>query len=161
MSYILVGFVAGYFYKNDNNQNISSQSEVKKITLNQELRDVFNESVNRSAMADIAELACFPTARFDCGQDNKCLESAPKTYYFIDYGTEGGTYFRCNIKGCDQYPVTVKQSGEFIQFTPSQGQSMLFKVANGDTMVNNGEFIDVATLGVGAIISTGKCNFLR
>lgn len=161
ISYILVGFVAGYFYKNDNNQKISSQSEVNKITTNPELRDAFNESVNHSAVADIAELACFSTTRFDCGQNNECVASTPKTYYFVDYGTEGGTYFRCDIKGCDQYPVRVKQSGEFTQFIPLQGQSMLFKVASGDTLGNKGEFIDVATIGVDAIISTGKCEPLK
>ncbi|MDZ4331291.1 MAG: hypothetical protein U0945_12035, partial [Flavobacterium sp.] len=66
-------------------------------------------------MADIAELSCFPTSRFDCG-GGSCTPVAPATYYFVDYGTESGTYFRCDTKGCDPYPVKVNPSGEFTQF---------------------------------------------
>ena len=88
-------------------------------------------------MADIAELSCFPTSRFDCG-GGSCTPVAPATYFFVDYGTESGTYFRCDAKGCDPYPVEVNPSGEFTQFIPSQGQAMLFKVATGDVLGNKG-----------------------
>jgi hypothetical protein len=79
----------------------------------------------------------------------------------FDYGTESGTYFRCDAKGCDPYPVEVNQSGGFAQFIPSQGQAMLFKVATGDVLGNKGEFINIATLGTSSIISTGKCEFAK
>lgn len=120
------------------------------------LRASFNESLQHSAMADIAELACFPTARFDCTADS-CTANAPGTYYFVDYGTESGTYFRCDKKGCDSYPVKVSSSGIYTQFSPTQGQAMLFKAVTDNTLGNRGEFVDVATIGTGAIISYGKC----
>lgn len=44
------------------------------------------------------------------------------------------------------------------QFTPLQGQAILFKVGTGEFLEENrGEFIDIATLGTGAIVSTGRC----
>lgn len=130
------------------------------IPPSQELKVAYEESSQHSAMADIAEFSCFPTSRFDCG-GGSCTPSAPATYFFVDYGTESGTYFRCDAKGCDPYPVEVNQSGEFTQFIPSQGQAMLFKVATGDISGNKGEFVDIATLGMGAIVSTGKCEFIK
>lgn len=158
---IVAAFLAGFFYKNDNDQNVVNPAAKHKISLNQDLREAFNKTVNYSAVAEVAELACFPSARFNCGQGGSCVQSTPSTYYLIDHGTEAGTYFRCDIKGCDQYPVRLRQSGEFTQFTPSQGQSMLFKVMSGGDLVNRGEFIDIATIGVEAVISTGKCQFLK
>ncbi len=130
------------------------------IPPNESLRLAYEESSQHSAMADIAELSCFPTSRFDCG-GGSCTASAPATYYFVDYGTESGTYFRCDAKGCDPYSVKVTTSGEFTQFTPSQGQAMMFKVATGDILGNKGEFVDIATLGTSAIVSTGKCEFRK
>ncbi|MEK7555678.1 MAG: hypothetical protein AAB523_00130 [Patescibacteria group bacterium] len=130
------------------------------ITPSESLRFAYEESSQHSAMADIAELSCFPASRFDCG-GGSCTASVPATYYFVDYGTESGTYFRCDAKGCDSYPVEVNISGEFTQFTPSQGQAMMFKVATGDVLDNKGEFIDIATLGTGVIVSSGKCEFRK
>jgi hypothetical protein len=126
------------------------------IELSQALKASFDEASQRSAMADIAELSCFPTRRYDCSSDG-CTSFAPATYYFVDYGLEGGTYFRCDTKGCDNYPVKVIPSGSFTQFIPSQGQAMLFKVGN-DPLTNKGEFVDIATLGTMTILSFGKCN---
>ena len=156
---ILALGVAMYFVF-QNTEIDQENSAVNAISPNQELRAAYEESSQHSAMADIAELSCFPTSRFDCG-GGSCTPVAPATYYFVDYGTESGTYFRCDAKGCDPYPVEVNQSGEFTQFIPSQGQAMLFKVATGDILGNKGEFVDIATLGTGAIVSTGKCEFSR
>ena len=130
------------------------------ISHSQALKAAYEESSQHPAMADIAELSCFPTSRFDCG-GGSCVSVEPATYFFVDYGTESGTYFRCDTKGCDPYPVAVNQSGEFTQFIPSQGQAMLFKVATGDVLGNKGEFVDIATLGTGAIVSSGKCEFTK
>jgi len=156
---ILALGVAMYFVF-QNTEIDQESSIVNAIPPTQELRVAYEESSQHSAMADIAEISCFPTSRFDCG-GGSCIPAAPATYYFVDYGTESGTYFRCDAKGCDPYPVEVNQSGEFTQFVPSQGQAMLFKVATGDVLGNKGEFVDIATLGTGAIVSTGKCEFTR
>lgn len=117
----------------------------------------FQESAYHSHMADIAELSCFPQSRFNCTADG-CTPYAPATYYFVDYGVDQGTYFRCDAKGCDPYPVTVTQSGIYTQFSPSGGQAMLFKVTSGNEAGTKGEFVDVATMGTGTIVSFGKCN---
>ena len=135
----------------------SNSSAISAIPPSQALKVAFDESSQHSAMADIAELSCFPTSRFDCSLEG-CTPAAPSTYYFVDYGTESGTYFRCDAEGCDSYPVNVNFSGSFTQFIPSLGQAMLFKVANDDPLVNKGEFVDVATLGTMIIVSFGKCN---
>lgn len=150
--------VAIYFASQNTPKQESSTN--KYIPPSQELKAAYEESSRHSAMADIAELSCFPTYRFDCGGGG-CTPTTPATYFFVDYGTESGTYFRCDAKGCDPYPIEVKPSGEFTQFVPSQGQAMLFKVATGDVLGNKGEFVDIATLGTGAIVSTGKCEFMR
>jgi len=152
--------IATYFAFQNTETAQQESSATNAITPSQELRAAYEESSQHSAMADIAELSCFPTSRFDCG-GGSCTPAAPATYYFVDYGTESGTYFRCDAKGCDPYPVKVNPSGEFTQFVPSQGQAMLFKVATGDVLGNKGEFVDVATLGTGTIISSGKCEFTK
>lgn len=136
-------------------ENRISDSQ-KTIPPTKELKAAFEQSANHSAMADIAELSCLPTSSFNCSLDG-CTPAAPATYYFVDYGTESGTYFRCDAKGCDQYPITVNPSGKFTQFMPSQGQAMLFKIATGNVLGTKGEFVDVATIGTGTIVSFGKC----
>ncbi len=152
--------VAIYFVFQNTQSPQQESSATNAILPSQELRVAYEESSQRSAMADIAELSCFPTSRFDCG-GGSCTSAAPATYFFVDYGTESGTYFRCDAKSCDPYPVEVNPSGEFTQFTPTQGQAMLFKVATGDVLGNKGDFIDIATLGTGAVISSGKCEFTK
>lgn len=152
--------VAIYFALQNMQTTQQESSATNVIPPSQELRAAYEESSQHSAMADIAELSCFPTSRFDCG-GGSCTAAAPTTYYFVDYRTESGTYFRCDAKGCDSYPVDVNPSGEFTQFIPSQGQAMMFKVATGDILGNKGEFVDMATLGTGVIVSSGKCEFTK
>lgn len=161
---ILLGSIifGGFYYisERDKLENKSSNfTSFNIIKPDQELKDSFNNSVQHSAMTDIAELSCFPTSRFDCSLEG-CTSLAPKTFYFIDYGKEDGTYFRCDTQGCDSYPIKISQSGSFTQFTPSLGQSMLFKIAN-DGFPNKGEFVDIATISTNTIVSFGKCDFLK
>jgi hypothetical protein len=124
------------------------------------LKASFEASLRDPVLA-IAELACFPTSRFNCYQTG-CKPAAPGAYFFVDYGTEGGTYFRCDVKGCDSYPVKVTRSGLFTHFIPSENQAMLFKVITEDILLGDkGEFVDVATLGLGTLVSYGKCQERR
>jgi len=158
---LVVALGVAIYFAFQNSKTIQEEgSSTNAISPSQELKSAYEESSQRSAMADIAELSCFPTSRFDCG-GGSCTPVAPAAYFFVDYGTESGTYFRCDAKGCDSYPVSVNQSGEFTQFVPLQGQAMLFKVATGDILGNKGEFIDIATLGTGTVISSGKCEFKK
>ena len=162
---IAVFSIAYSFYDSNHTSRIQEQIETEGQVVNnidiippsQALKTSFDEFLRSSAMAGIVEFSCFPTSRFDC-DGGSCTPAAPATYFFVDYGTESGTYFRCDAKGCDPYPVEVNPSGEFTQFVPSQGQAMLFKVATGDVLGNKGEFVDIATLGTLAIVSFGKCN---
>lgn len=135
----------------------AGQTNNDVIQSSQTLKTAFDEAAQHSAMADIAELSCFPTSRYDCSPEG-CIPNTPATYYFVDHGTESGTYFRCDTKGCDSYQIKVMFSGSFVQFIPSLGQAMFFKVASDDFQPNKGEFVDVATLGTLTIISFGKCN---
>ncbi len=157
---LIISLSVAVYFAFQNPKTTQESSSTNVIPPSQGLRMAYEESSQHSAMADIAELSCFPTIRFDCG-GGSCTPAAPATYYFVDYGTESGTYFRCDAKGCDPYPVKVNPSGEFTQFVPLQGQAMLFKVATGDILGNKGEFVDVATLGTGTIISSGKCEFTK
>lgn len=161
---LLLLVVSGYFVFQIKESSVNTDSRelaTNVISPSQELRTAYEESSQHSAMADIAELSCFPTARFNCG-NGSCVSAAPGAYFFVDYGTGSGTYFRCDAKGCDPYPVEVNQSGEFTQFIPSQGQAMLLKVSTGDFLEEiKGDFVDIATIGTGAVISTGKCEFTR
>jgi hypothetical protein len=134
--------------------------KVSPVEPNQDLRVAYEESSRHSAIADIAEFSCLPDSRFDCA-GGSCTSVSPASYFFVDYGVETGTYFRCDTKGCDSYPVEVNHSGEFTQFIPSQGQAMLIKIATGDILGNKGDFVDIVTLGTGAIISTGRCEFSK
>jgi len=136
------------------------KTETGVMPPSQSLENAFKESAQYSAMADIAELSCFPTSRYDCDFDG-CEPAVPATYYFVDYGIESGTYFRCDAKGCDPYPVKVALSGSFTQFVPLLGQAMLFKVANDDLLGNKGEFVDVATIGTMTLVSFGKCETIK
>ncbi len=158
---LIIALGVAIYFVFQNSETLKQEiSATKAIPPSQELKVAYEESSQHSAMADIAEFSCFPTSRFDCG-GGSCTPKVPATYYFVDYGTESGTYFRCDAKGCDSYPVSVNQSGEFTQFIPLQGQAMLFKVATGDILGNKGEFIDIATFGTGTIISSGKCEFTK
>lgn len=121
------------------------------------LADSFEQTKQNSSIGGIAELSCFPQSRFNCTTDG-CKPYVPATFYFVDYGVDRGTYFRCDAKGCDPYPVTVTQSGIYTQFSPNGGQAMLFKVTSSDEVGTKAEFVDVATMGTGTIVSFGKCN---
>lgn len=137
---------------------IDSEKKVEVIPPIQSLKSSYEKKL--SEIKEI-ELACFTNSRFECYKE-KCEASAPSTYYFVDYGTDSGTYFRCNPKdGCDSYHMAVRQSGEYTQFIPSERQAMMFKVLTGDILPNKGEFVDIATLGTQIIISSGKCEFVR
>lgn len=155
---IVFSVVIYFTFQNSQQEN----SATNAILASQELKMAYEKSSQHSLLAirDITKLSCFPTSRFDC-YGGSCTPVAPATYYFVDYGTESGTYFRCDAEGCDSYPVEVNLSGEFTQFIPSQGQAMLFKVVTGDILSNKGEFVDVATLGIGTIISSGRCEFIK
>ena len=158
---LIIALGVAIYFAFQNSETIKQESAtINAIPPSEELEAAYNESSQQSAMADIAEFSCFPISRFDCGSGS-CTPVAPAIYFFVDYGTESGTYFRCDAKGCDPYPVSVNQSGEFTQFIPLQGQAMLFKVATGDILGNKGEFIDIATLGTGAVVSSGKCEFKK
>lgn len=137
-------------------KEVVDSSDIDAIPPDQALKEAFNESSQHSAMADIAELSCFPSSRYECNLEG-CAPAIPETYYFVDYGTESGTYFRCDAEGCDSYPIKVAPSGNYTQFIPSQGQAMLLKVAGDDPLINKGEFVDIATLGTTTLISFGKC----
>lgn len=154
--------VAVYFIVQNSKTSQQESFATNAIPASQELKTAYEKSSYHSPLAirNVTKLSCFPTSRFDCG-GGSCTPAEPVTYFFVDYGTESGTYFRCGADGCDSYPVSVIISGEFTQFIPTQGQAMMFKVATGDILGNKGEFIDIATLGTGAIVSSGECEFAK
>lgn len=153
----LIISVCFIFQNKKTSQDVDVLSSATSLAPSAELKAAFEESSQHSAMADIAELSCLPTKRYDCSLEGGCTAAAPASYYFVDYGTESGTYFRCDAKGCDKYPVKVTTSGIYTQFTPELGQAMLFKVTSDDALGNRGEFVDIATIGTSAVVSSGMC----
>lgn len=61
------------------------------------------------------------------------------------------TYARCDARGCDRYSASVSTGGVFTS-VQLDGRSMFLKVVN-----DGSQFVDVATLGVSAIVSVGRC----
>ena len=156
---LIIALDASLYFVSQNEESVSSVAG--SIGPSKELRAAYEESSQHSAMADVAELSCLPTSRYDCSLGGGCAPSAPGSYYFVDYGTESGTYFRCDARGCDPYPVKVVHSGIYTQFVPTMGQAMLFKVTNDDALATKGEFVDIATIGTASIVSFGKCEAVK
>ena len=81
---LIVALSAVIFFVFQNNQSSQQESSATNvIPPSQELKAAYEESSQHSAMADIAELSCFPTSRFDCG-GGSCTPTAPATYFFVD-----------------------------------------------------------------------------
>lgn len=140
----------------DTSDQVSPEKQRMESTQNTPPDPAFRQSFETAKASGLfkygIDLACFPTSRFDCSEDG-CVQNQPNTYYFIDHGTEGGSYFRCDSAGCDQYDIDVHVSGVFTQFAPKNASAaMLFKVSSLDN-----SFVDVATIGTNALVSYGKC----
>jgi hypothetical protein len=78
-----------------------------------------------------------------------CKQIKTTIWNLIDL--ESGRYSRCDNKGCDHYKISEKKSGIYLNIK-LQGKATFAKM-NSD----GSNFIEVATLGVVALVSHGSC----
>jgi len=128
----------------------------KNIAKDSLLKNSFETSRDRGAMAGIIEYACMPTSSFVCTVEG-CNSVEPTTYFFIDADTESGTYFRCDQKGCSQSKVSVGNSGIFKIFSDVNSGAFIKMADDLSDFGIKHQFIDVATLGDVSISSFGNC----
>jgi hypothetical protein len=123
-----------------------------------ETREAYERAKNQTFLSSIVEFSCLPSSYVVCN-NGRCTPAAPTTFYFVDHGTEAGTYFRCDKKGCDEYQAIVSVSGEYTTIV-LPANALLFRVDTGTALPKfRGDFVDIATTGTTAVISTGKCEF--
>lgn len=96
-------------------------------------------------------LICTPKVKAVCGEA-ECRAVNPVTFARIDL--QRSTYARCDGSGCDTYDARMTRSGVFTNIeVPERG--LLAKV--GD----DGGFLEVASLGLDAYVSRGRCQIER
>lgn len=99
------------------------------------------------AKAD-AIVSCEIHSKFSCSTA-RCDSVASSVANRIDL--ERGTYSRCDSRGCDDYNAVISRSGDFLNIAlPEHG--MLAKVSTID-----GGFLEVVTVGLSTLISSGTC----
>jgi hypothetical protein len=139
--FLSIALLASMYFTYSNGETLESE-KIKENDLNprKTLISAYKKFQQHPPMLNAEMILCTQISRF-----------------FLDYGIDNGTYFRCDEKGCDPYPVKVHNSGAYTQFIPLGGQAMLFKVVTDNALDNKGEFMDMATIGTTVLISTGKC----
>lgn len=99
----------------------------------------------------VVELSCFSDSTFHCSVFG-CIPDEVSSFYFVDYGTESGTYFVCDRSGCYTRDVSVRAVGEYTEFTSKDPScSLLFR--NSDAS----GFVNVAPVGAKTVINYGEC----
>ena len=97
-----------------------------------------------------AKWRCHPTPRsFHCSKDG-CNEVPDTVWFNLDFASL--KYERCDMKGCDGYPMTSSTSGIYtIISLPSNSGAFLKAVNDGS------EFVEVTTLGTATWNYFGQC----
>ncbi|MGH6769977.1 MAG: hypothetical protein ACRECO_13255 [Xanthobacteraceae bacterium] len=93
-------------------------------------------------------LDCRVTQKLSCAAGEGCTPVAATTWNVVDLARQ--TYARCDKKGCDSYPASLTRSGVFTVIDVP-GRGMTAKIAN------SGGFLEVATIGIVALVSHGTC----
>lgn len=104
-------------------------------------------------------VACFSTKKLIC-TDGACDEADPITYWLLAGSTRAGTISRCDDKGCDTYDAVAEQSGIFEVIRPKESLSFMFKRQTQSALPGEASphgFVDIATLFLSSVISTGYC----
>lgn len=127
-----------------------------------------------SAMQASATSRCDYTVRDTCGPGKPCSEFGPQGEYLIVpslatlekafpsavLNNRPAVIQRCDQKGCTPVEVWAARSGVFVNVWQTSGGYTL-KLFVGPASVapewNLGDFVEVATLGLGALVSSGRC----
>jgi hypothetical protein len=126
------------------------------------------------AMQESATSRCDYTVREICGAGKPCSKVRPQGEYLLVpslatlekafpsavSNNHPAVVQRCDQKGCTPVEVWAARSGVFVNVWQTHGGYML-KLFVGPTSVapewNLGDFVEVATLGLGAWVSSGRC----
>ena len=97
------------------------------------------------------ELICVPVARMICS-GSSCNSAAPSVHLQLKRESViRGTMSRCDSKGCDTYEASIDTAGIFTSIQPIAPSGAFVKVMGAQ------EYIEVATSGLTAHFSSGKC----
>ena len=93
-------------------------------------------------------LICTPNIKFSCSKDG-CEQVKPSVFILID--NVGDKMFRCDSKPCDEYPVKLNASGNFLNVTPEEPNGMIVKIST------EGDYFEKVSLGLSTLTSYGTC----
>jgi hypothetical protein len=101
------------------------------------------------AQQDFPVYVCSRDAITTCERGRGCAESDP-TGIFVRFDFNENTYQRCEASDCDSYPMVVSSSGEFLNLE-LPGRATFARVGP------IGEFMEVISLGMVAVVAYGTC----
>lgn len=158
VSIFALTIISSYFYYKDKEQkstNIPNNTEKETIG-NATSRDSY-ETMKSQLLHHFA--ACFSTKKLSCA-NGICEKLEPITFWLLAGTISSGTLSRCDSKGCDSYDAIAYQSGIFENIQPKEPRGFLFKrqlLDMSGNAANPSEFVDVASIGLSTVISTGYC----
>jgi hypothetical protein len=98
------------------------------------------------------QVVCFPSSKVFCG-GGECKADIPVVFNLLGSNEWGQTTMsRCDKNGCDTYDAVAEGAGDFLNVQTIAPRGMMFKSSKV-----SGEYIEIATLGLGAFISFGYC----
>ncbi|MEJ2121955.1 MAG: hypothetical protein P8Z76_14870 [Alphaproteobacteria bacterium] len=98
--------------------------------------------------AHAAAMRCDMSKKFACTAGG-CRDNAITGWNVVDFKTN--RFSRCDRKGCDHYPMTVKRSGLFLNIE-IPGRAMFAKMS-----VDGSKYLEVVSLGTSVLVSYGSC----
>ena len=101
------------------------------------------------------ELVCIPKRRVDCALAS-CSPAQPSVHVSLNRNTlTRGTISRCSGGTCDKYGAVVVRSGIFTVLQTVEPRGYFVKVRGEE------EYVEVASSGLGILISSGECRRIR
>ena len=162
-SIVVFGFITYLItiWKDDKRQKDISTGEIQYTEENLDFESAISrETYDRmKGQLDHHFVACFATKKLSCS-DGICENLEPVTFWLLAGTISNGTISRCDYQGCDVYDSVAYQSGIFENVQPKKPLGFLFKRQVLGIAGNPADpelFIDVASIGLTTIISTGYC----
>ena len=94
------------------------------------------------------KLKCTPTTKISCDRTS-CEQDNPSVWVELDRRAK--TFSRSDVKGCDSYKADFETAGAFTNIQGVSPMGTMIKVL-GDR-----KYIEVATIGLSSLISSGVC----
>jgi len=91
---------------------------------------------------------CIPKLRYSCSA-NDCQQDKPTVFVLYDESID--KVYRCDNNPCNEYGVTKKTSGLYINLNPIIPNGSLIKISKEN------EYVEIVSLGLDFIINRGYC----